>query len=357
MTTDTVGGIWTYSLTLARELGRYGVQVNLATIGMPSASQRREAASIDNLRIFESQYRLEWMDEPWDDVRKTGAWLRFIERQASPDLVHLNGYSHAAMSWSSPVLVVGHSCVLSWWRAVKGEDAPEAWNRYRKEVRSGLAAADMIVAPSRAMLDALRNCYGIPFKGAVIPNSCDSILYMPGRKEPLIFSAGRLWDEAKNIMLLDRIAKRLSWPVYIAGEQHHPSGCETPIAGAHALGRLSPGDAREWYARASIYALPAKYEPFGLSVLEAALCGCALVLGDIASLRENWEGAALFVDPNDAEELRHAIEMLVADDEFRVELGARARKRGVGFSPKRMGETYMRAYRELVAARQLNPCA
>ncbi len=33
--------------------------------------------------------------------------------------------------------------------------------------------------------------------------------------------------------------------------------------------------------------LPARYEPFGLSVLEAALSGCALVLGDIPSLRES----------------------------------------------------------------------
>ena len=54
------------------------------------------------------------------------------------------------------------------------------------------------------------------------------------------------------------------------------------------------------YAAAAIYALPARYEPFGLSVLEAAQHGCALVLGDIDSLRENWDGAALFVDPDDA---------------------------------------------------------
>jgi hypothetical protein len=46
--------------------------------------------------------------------------------------------------------------------------------------------------------------------------------------------------------------------------------------------------------------LPARYEPFGLSVLEAALSGCALVPGDIASLRGNWDGVAEFVCPDDA---------------------------------------------------------
>ncbi len=55
-----------------------------------------------------------------------------------------------------------------------------------------------------------------------------------------------------------------------------------------AVGRLGPEEMREQYARAAIFAHPARYEPFGLSVLEAALSGCALVLGDISSLRELW---------------------------------------------------------------------
>ena len=39
----------------------------------------------------------------------------------------------------------------------------------------------------------------------------------------------------------------------------------------------------------------ALYEPFGLAVLEAAQAGCALVLSDIPTFRELWDGAALFV--------------------------------------------------------------
>lgn len=44
----------------------------------------------------------------------------------------------------------------------------------------------------------------------------------------------------------------------------------------------------------TIYVHPALCEPFGLAVVEAAQAGCALVLSEIAPLRENWEGAALF---------------------------------------------------------------
>ena len=43
----------------------------------------------------------------------------------------------------------------------------------------------------------------------------------------------------------------------------------------------------------------ARYEPFGLAVLEAAQAGCALVLSDIPTFRELWNGAAQFVPPGD----------------------------------------------------------
>ncbi|MEB3829625.1 glycosyltransferase [Phormidium sp. CCY1219] len=67
---------------------------------------------------------------------------------------------------------------------------------------------------------------------------------------------------------------------------------------------MSPEELSHWYARAAIYAFPARYEPFGLSVLEAALSGCALVLGDIPRLREMWGDAAVFANPDVARRWR-----------------------------------------------------
>ena len=102
-------------------------------------------------------------------------------------------------------------------------------------------------------------------------------------------------------------------------------------------------------ARASIYALPARYEPFGLSVLEAALSGCALVLGDIPSLRENWEERALFVSPDDHVALQYAIASLIDDFEMRVRLGAAARVRGLELGLERFAEGYRRVYEGLAS--------
>jgi len=76
LTTDTVGGVWTYALELARALSPHNVEVLLATMGAPvSAEQRAEAAALPNGRVAESAYKLEWMDDSWDDVRRSGDWL------------------------------------------------------------------------------------------------------------------------------------------------------------------------------------------------------------------------------------------------------------------------------------------
>ncbi|HWC00127.1 MAG TPA: glycosyltransferase family 4 protein, partial [Bryobacteraceae bacterium] len=313
MTADTLGGVWTYCLELARALGPQGIEVGLATMGRRlSREQRQEAGSLRNLEIFESDFKLEWMENPWRDVANSGAWLLELESRFKPGLIHLNGYAHAALPWKAPTVVVAHSCVLSWWRAVYKEEAPAEWNQYREAVRAGVQAADLLVAPSQAMLDSLGEHYGPLPASRVVPNGRALPWLTPRPKEKLILAVGRLWDEAKNIDALAAIASDLHWPVYVAGEVQKPGGSSLHFKGIHCLGHMSGTKLLSWFERASIYALPARYEPFGLSVLEAAITGCGLVLGDIPTLRELWEPAALFVPPDEPETLRHALRELIS---------------------------------------------
>ncbi|HEX2974286.1 MAG TPA: glycosyltransferase family 4 protein, partial [Tepidisphaeraceae bacterium] len=155
ITTDTLGGVWTYTLELARALRPAQVELVLATMGNPlSEVQRQQAAHLDNVQLAQSTYKLEWMADPWEDVSRAGQWLLELERQHRPDVIHLNGYAHGVLPFAAPRLIAAHSCVLSWWRAVKGEEAPPEWNRYRQAVATGLRSVQMVVAPSRAMLNA-----------------------------------------------------------------------------------------------------------------------------------------------------------------------------------------------------------
>jgi glycosyltransferase involved in cell wall biosynthesis len=349
MTADAVGGVWRYSVDLGRALGRHGITSTLAVMGPPPDGKQLEEATRAGLRVVHGDYRLEWMPEPWADVDRAGEWLLELERSIQPDLIHLNGYAHAALPWSHPVVIVAHSCVRSWWTAVRGEAAPASVHRYTGAVRAGLSAAQLVVAPTAAMLAALQVEYGTPPCGRVIPNGCSSAraASSPVRKQPLILAAGRAWDDAKNIGAVCAIADRLPWPVYVAGDHRAPDGTECDLPSVHRLGQLSARDIERWYQQASIYVLPARYEPFGLSVLEAACTGCALVLGDIASLRENWEGAAIFVRPDDRDALAAAILGLINRPAARATLGRAAQQRAAAFTMDRTADAYIRAYETL----------
>jgi glycogen synthase len=339
MTADAVGGVWTYALDLARSLGPQGIEFVIATMGpRPTAAQEVEAAYLPNVSLMESDFRLEWMDEPWRDVDAAGEWLLGIAADFAPDLVHLNGYSHAALDWRVPVIVAAHSCVVSWWRAVKGEHAPNEWDEYRRRVAAGLRAADFVVAPTRAMLASLVENYGLPPRSGVIPNGRDPRAFHTATKEPLIFSAGRFWDEAKNFSALEIAAASVDWPLRVAGSE----------GALVSLGRLTTKEISDWLSRAAIFCLPARYEPFGLSALEAALSGCALVLGDIASLREIWQDTVLFVDPDDPAVLADALQQLIRDPAQREELARRAGQRAREFSLERMADRYLSLYFEIV---------
>jgi glycogen(starch) synthase len=334
MTADTVGGVWTYALDLANALAPHGVEVELATMGRQlDGDQRAQLARSAVVALHESQFALEWEDDPWDDVDRAGRWLLELEARLRPDVVHLNGFAHGSLWWRAPVVVVAHSCVRSWWQAVKGEPAPATWARYARAVEAGLRGANAVVAPTDAMLDALARNYAFATDRYVVHNGRGTTS-PPCQKEPFVFAAGRFWDEAKNLRALERVRDRVPWPVVVAG------------AGS-PVGRLKDADLASCLARAAVFAAPARYEPFGLTILEAARADCALVLGDITSLREVWGDAALFVSPDDDEALAAALRLLARDAELRVELGRRARRRAARYTLARMAHGYVRVYKRV----------
>jgi glycosyltransferase involved in cell wall biosynthesis len=346
ITGDTVGGVFTYVCELTSALAERDVEVVLALMGgRPSADGRRELQRSGATRVFAGEFRLEWMEDPWQDVARAGRWLLEIADEVEPDVVHLNGYAHAALPWSAPTLVVGHSCVLSWHEAVRARAAGPEWERYGIEVRNGLHAADLVAAPTRAMLDELVRLYRPRAEMFVIPNGrrASGIVHP---KEPFVLAAGRVWDEGKNLAALDRVVPSLDWPVLVAGDEPGP---HLQLRHVRPLGRLPRAALDERLARAAIFTAPALYEPFGLGPLEAALSGCALVLGDIPSLREVWGDAALFADPRDDDALAAALRLAISDAAVRRRLACAAADRARRYTPERMAEGYLDAYERLAA--------
>jgi len=355
MTADTVGGVWTYAVDLIAALAPYDITVTLAVMGPKmSPAQRASLAPLDNASAVEQPFELEWQDDPWDDIEAAREWLLDIAARVHPDIVHLNGFALGNSPWPCPAVVVGHSCVLSWWRAVRHEPAPPQWSRYREAVRSGLAAADTVVAPTAAMLRSLQSHYGPLPRTRVIFNGRSTPVLARRGKEPFVLCAGRLWDDAKNVRALVAAAPHISWPVYLAGPLTAPSTdaeAAVSLEDVTCLGPLSTDELSAWMARASIYVLPARYEPFGLSALEAAQTGAALVLGGIDSLVEVWGDAAMYVLPDDSRAIGEAVEALIDDPDRRAGLGRLARERATAMTPSQMAAGYVDVYLDAVSRR------
>lgn len=337
MTADTVGGVWTYALDLAGALAAAGVEVHLATMGRRlDAGQRARLARSAVAALHESTFALEWQEDPWADLARAGDWLLALEDASSPDVVHLNGYAHGVLPWRAPVVVVAHSDVLSWWTAVKGVPAPSEWERYRIAVEAGLRAADVVCAPTQAVLDDLARHYRLRASGLVVHNGRAAPRPADQPKEPFVLGIGRFDDEAKNAAALRRMRAASSWPVVLLGE-------------GTLLGRRSQDEVASYLGRAAVFASPARYEPFGLAALEAGLAGCALVLGDLPSLREVWGEAALYVAPDDDAALAAALRLLQSDAALTAELGGRARARAARYTPAAMARGYAAVYERALA--------
>jgi glycosyltransferase involved in cell wall biosynthesis len=348
MTVDNDGEGWRYALTLGAALAAGGHEIVLATFGsVPSRQQRREAAAIAGVALRSCGHRLAAPEHCWNDLHAAGKWLLDLAAETQPDVVHLNHFGHAALPWQCPVVVSAHSCAHVWWQAVHHMPPPSSWRGHGDAVAADLKAADAVVVPTQAMLRSLRQHYGVLGATRVIADGCAAVDHPVQVKDHYILSAGALQDPARNMDALAVAAKRLSWSVCIADQGQAAAAVPDRFTGLRLLGPLNGAQLQRWIAHASIYAQPSRCEPYGLGIMEAAAAGCALVLGDVACLRELWDGAALFVDPDDADELAHALTGLIDDPLRRANFGVRARLRARRYTSAAMAEGYAALYAEL----------
>ncbi len=296
MTTDAVGGIWRYSVDLAAGLAGCGVRTMLAVLG-PSASpaQRAEAEAVPGLRLVDTGLPLDWTAEAPAELARASERLARMAALAVVSGVHLHAPALAgAAHWPAPVVAVAHSCVATWWRAVRGGPMPDDFAWRSTATQAGLLAAQGVIAPTAAHARATEAAYGsMPME--VVHNGSRARPVAARPRRPGVLTAGRLWDAGKAADWLDRAAPGLHVPVLGAGPTRGPGGAEARFDHLRLLGTLAPDALAAEYAGATVFASMARYEPFGLAVLEAAQSGMALVLSDTPGFRELWDGAAIFV--------------------------------------------------------------
>lgn len=348
MSVDAVGGVWRYAMDLATTLVREGFSFVFVGFGpRPGAWQRAEAERLGQLF---------WLDAPLDWTTQDERPLNVIPHCIAAlvdsydvDIVHLNLPSQAAgLNLPVPTVVVSHSCVVTWFDTVRDAPLPDEWSWQQRRNQAGFEAATHVIAPSAAHAAALRRCYGELANLSIVHNGARALPAMT-QKDEVVLAAGRWWDEGKNARTLDAAAVASQWPVVMVGPVEGPGGERVEIVNADYRGELPHAQLLPMMSRAGIVCSASIYEPFGLAALEGASARAALVLSDIPTYRELWDGAALFVDPRDAGALADAINRLAGDALLRNACGEKAFQRSQRYSLARQGKAFTDLYRSLAA--------
>ena len=342
MTTDRVGGVWTYATDIVAGLADRGIDVTLAILG---PSQGDTPPSHPRVAIIDTGLPLDWLVPNAETLAQTSHALAGFARQSGADLIHLNSAGYATAGFDAPVVAVCHSCLGTWWDAVRGGDVPPDFGWRTAALGAAYAACDRLVAPSEAFAAATTSRYGV--RPAVVHNG-RAATGLAAAKQPFVLTSGRLWDAGKNVQALDAAAALMRGEVRAAGSLHGPDGTTCTLRAATALGQLSPAALAADLARAAIFASAALYEPFGLGVLEAAQAGCALVLSDIPTFRELWSGAAIFVPARDPDVIAATLDSLLASPIEAARLGQLALDRARRFTVDAMVQGTIAVYANLL---------
>lgn len=346
LTADAVGGVWQHTLDLARGLCRVGFEVVVATLGPPPGLGDMAAArGIAGLTLVPTVLPLDWTAETPKQLEAAAREVAGLAAVHGADIVQVHAPALAAADYDAPVVAVTHSCMATWWHAVRGGPLPDDFRWRVAATEAGLRYAEAVVAPSVSFAQLLAATYRLQRFPVVIHNGRSRPAAVARAAGSYAITAGRLWDEGKNVATLDRAAASAALPIRAAGAVRGPNGAVVSFEHLALLGQLDEAEMRQCIASALVYVSAARYEPFGLAVLEAAQAGVPLVLSDISTFRELWQDAAVLVAPDDAKGFAAAIDALAANTSWRRRLGAAACRCARRYGCERMARSYAALYR------------
>ena len=264
------------------------------------------------------------------------------------DLVHIPHYVVPHLL-PKPIVVTVHDVIQLFYPPRRRTLQATLYLRFM--LRSALRRARRIITVSRSSRRDLVNLFGAdPNQVDVVPNGVDERLAerppsellddvkrRHGLRPPLVLVVAN--DKPhKNLDVVLRsfhlACRERSLPgqlVMVGGVgDDHPLGRRARRLGLdgrfRGLGRISQADLHALYHLSAVLLHPARYEGFGLPVLEAMRSGLPVITSNIGAMRDLGEGAARLVNPLDVSEIARALERVLVDDPLRrrmIEAGVR----------------------------------
>lgn len=98
------------------------------------------------------------------------------------------------------------------------------------------------------------------------------------------------------------------------------------------------------YSGAAVFVFPSSYEGFGLPVIEAMACEVPVVCSKTSSLSEIAGDAAIFVEPDSADDIALGVQKILSNKKFAQELSIKAKKQADKFSWVKTAEFTLKVY-------------
>lgn len=293
-------------------------------------------------------------------------------REDRPDLLHVQ-YT-APLRCSVPLVVSVHD--------ISYIDHPEYFtlaraSQLRLTVSRTLARAARVVTPSEFSRERILSAYQVdPARVSMVPNAVSSmfrpvsrshaasaVLRRFGISEPFVLTVGDLQPRKNHpglIRAFEHVVTahpKLRQQLVIVGKDtwfsprvHAKARSSSVSDRIRFTGWVSDEDLVQLYSAADTMIFPSFYEGFGLPILEAMACGCAVACSNTSAMPEVADSAALLFDPHDDGQMIRALQDLLLDPGLRARMQRLGQARASLFTWERTARETLDIYYRVAGA-------
>jgi N-acetyl-alpha-D-glucosaminyl L-malate synthase BshA len=364
----TPGGSGVVATELGRSLAQLGNRVHFITNGHPARLSHFD----ENLylhKVETGDYPLFQQYTPYS--LSLAVKIREVANQYGLDLVHVHyAIPHAASAYLAKQMMGSNG--LRTLTTLHGTDITLVgmMPSFYEITRFSISVSDGITAVSKFLKDETVEQFKIEAPIDVIHNFVDSEEFKPltdcrirprlaPNGEKLIIHVSN-FRKVKNIPVVlevfSEVKKTLPTRLVLVGDGPEREAIERRAAELGVAEDVVFLGDQEYVAEilpaADVFLLPSEHESFGLAALEAMSCGVPVVGSRVGGLHEVvTDGATGYLcDPHDAGCMTQLVLSLLTDDDFRRDMGARARDRAKrDFGRDRIVEQYLDVYKRLIS--------
>ncbi len=240
---------------------------------------------------------------------------------------------------------------------------------YGKKARFSCTNADRVISISEQTRSDIVNYFRTPEeKIDVVYQGCDPDFYeqwTEGAKQTLkqkyhlpasyLLYVGTI-EPRKNLLQVIQARHRgkLDIPLIIIGRstpyirQIHEYIASNSLKNITFLKDVPNEDLPGIYQMADAFVYPSRFEGFGIPILEAIFSRTPVITSKGGCFRETGGESSIYVDPDDTDELIHAIRLVLENVQLRTEMQEKGYNHACKFKDENIADNLMEVYRKVI---------